>query len=123
MLFRAFRKHSKALYMFCLSKSLFFTWFPFGNPCQKNGFPTVFLGVPESWKASNFAPCRVGASEICLPIKLCDPPSGSRENDVAPLDPVGKLLSPLLPLGIGLGHSNIDVIQYIEEGVWGLAPR
>ncbi len=55
-LLRAFRKHSKALYRFCFSKSLVFTGFPFGNPYQKNGFPTVFLGVPESRKASNFAP-------------------------------------------------------------------
>ena len=32
------------------------TRFPVGNPCQKNGFLTVFLVVPEFRKASNFAP-------------------------------------------------------------------
>ena len=37
-----------------LGKSL---GFPFGNSPLKIGFPTEFLGVPETWKLSNFAPC------------------------------------------------------------------
>ncbi len=46
----------KASSKFLLSKALIFTGFPVGNPCQKNGFRTVFLGFWASWKASNFAP-------------------------------------------------------------------
>ncbi len=41
-------KHCILVSKFLVSKALIFTMFPFGNPCQKNGFPTVFLGVPES---------------------------------------------------------------------------
>ncbi len=37
-------------------KGEIFTKCPVGNPCQKIGFPNMFLGVPETRKLSNFAP-------------------------------------------------------------------
>ncbi len=54
ILFQAFRINGENL---SVSKNLTFTGCPVGNPCQKIGFPTMFLGVPETWKLSNFTPC------------------------------------------------------------------
>ena len=41
------------------SLALIFTGCPSGNPCKIIGFPAVFLGVPDTRKLSNFAPCNL----------------------------------------------------------------
>ncbi len=46
----------KALPKAWFSETLIFTGCPFGNPYKKTGFPTIFLGVPDNRKLSNFAP-------------------------------------------------------------------
>ena len=51
---QAFRMEEENL---AVSKTLTFTGCPVGNPCQKIGFPTMLLGVPETRKLNNFAPC------------------------------------------------------------------
>ncbi len=53
-LFQAFRMKAENL---SISKTLIFTGCPFRNPYVKIGFPNMFLGVPETRKLSNFAPC------------------------------------------------------------------
>ncbi len=53
-LFQAFRREAENL---SERLALTFTGYPVGNPCKKIGFPTEFLGVPDTRKLSNFAPC------------------------------------------------------------------
>ncbi len=69
-LFQAFRMEEKLAHCidsFWLSQTLIFSGCPVGNPCEKIGFRTVFLGVLDTRKLSNFAPWNLvwnGGSKI-----------------------------------------------------------
>ena len=64
-----------------------------------------------------------GSGEIYWrPKKLHDSSSCSSENDVAPLDPVGKLLSPPPLSAVGLWHENDGVTAWREGGL-GVCPQ